>query len=288
MFADILVLASVYILVAAGFVIVYRTSQVLNFAHVEVFMVSGYLGFSLISSLAVPPLYALPLALLGGLVVGVVIYFLLMAPMAGHSIFAAVLVTIALGMVIRGFSLMAFKGQTIYPGRVLGLPNEHHQVFPGLVLTTLELAMVASAVVIMTALMLFFRYSPWGIRMRAASQDPRLAAFRGINIHVVFAGAWALATAIAMFASTLYSFNQQVSPALSEVAIKGLAVALVGGMDSLKGCIPAAFFIAAIELMVQRYGSPQAAEAIPFFILVLVLLIRPWGLFGTKEMIDRI
>lgn len=288
MVANVLVLASVYILIAAGFVIVYRTSHVLNFAHGDVFMVSGYLGFALVSAMALPPYWALPISAVVGLVAGIAIYFLLMAPMAGHSIFAAVLVTIALGMVIRGLSLIAFKGQVIYPGRILNIPNEPHALLPGLTLSTVEIVIVVSMVVIMAALLLFFRYSPWGIRMRAASQDPRLAAFRGINIHLVFAGAWAMATAIAMFASTLYSFNQQVSPSLSDLALRGLAVALVGGMDSLKGIVPAAVLIAAIELGVQRYGSPQAAEAIPFFILVLVLLIRPWGLFGTKEMIDRI
>lgn len=288
MLANILVLAAIYVLLAVGYVIVYRTSHVLNFAHGDVFMVGGYLGFSLIAVLAIHPLFALPVSIVGGLVVGMLIYVVLMAPMAGHSIFAAVLVTIAFGMVIRGLALIGFKGQVIYPGRILGLEDRPVDFFPGFTLTVLEITIVLSAIAIMLGLMAFFRYSPWGIRMRAASQDPRLAAFRGINIHVVFAGSWALATAIGMFASTLYSFTQQVSPSLTEVALRGLAVALVGGMDSLKGVIPAAFIVAATELAVQRYGSPQAAEAIPFFILVLVLMVRPWGLYGTKEAIDRI
>ena len=288
MIADVLVLASVYIILAVGFVIIYRTSHVLNFAHGDVFMLSGYLGFALISAFALPPLYALPASFGGGLIVGTAMYFVLMAPMAGHSVFAAVLVTIALGMVLRGIAALFFQGQVLYPGRILGVENEPYELLPGFTLTTLGIAIILSMITIMVGLLLFFRYSSWGIRMRAASQDPRLAAFRGINIHLVFAGSWALATGIGMYAGALYSYDQQVSPSLSDVALRGLAVALVGGMDSIKGVIPAAFLVAFIELTVQRYGSPQAAEAIPFFILVLVLLIRPWGLFGTKEFIDRI
>jgi branched-chain amino acid transport system permease protein len=115
-----------------------------------------------------------------------------------------------------------------------------------------------------------------------------VAGYRGINIHALFALAWGIATAIAMFTGALYSLNQQVNPALSEVAIRGLAVALVGGMDSIKGVVPAALLIAALEVLTQRYVSPQASDAVPFVLLILVLLVRPWGFLGTKEAIDRI
>lgn len=288
MLAPILVLAAIYVLLATGYVLVYRTSHVLNFAHGDVFMVGGYLGFSLITALSMPPFWALPVAVVGGVVAGVLIYVVLMAPMAGHSVFAAVLVTIALGMVIRGLALIGFKGQVIYPGRVLGIDDRPVALLSGVTMTVMEIVIVAAAALVMAGLTAFFRYSSWGIRMRAASRDPRLAAFRGIDIHLVFAASWAMATAVGMVASTLYSFTQQVGPSLTEVALRGLAVALVGGMDSLRGIVPAALIVAASELLVQRYGSPQAAEAIPFFILVLVLLVRPWGLAGTKEAIDRI
>ncbi|MBM3599681.1 MAG: branched-chain amino acid ABC transporter permease [Alphaproteobacteria bacterium] len=288
MIAAILSLSAIYVMLAVGFVIVYRTSHVLNFAHGDVFMVSGYLGFALITTISLPPYWALPVSLAGGAISGLLIYAVLMAPMAGHSIFAAVLVTIALGMAIRGLALVGFKGQVTYPGRILSIEDAPYTIVPGVTLTTIEILIVLSAIVVMVALTLFFRYSPWGIRMRAASQDPRLAAYRGINIHAVFAGAWVIASAVAMYAGTLYSFSKQLSPSLSDVALRGLAVALVGGMDSMKGVVPAAIAVAAIELLVQRYGSPQMAEAIPFLIVLLVLLIRPWGLFGTKEMIDRI
>jgi branched-chain amino acid transport system permease protein len=288
MAADILVLASIYVLLALGYVIVYRTSRVLNFAHGELFMVGGYLMFALVSALSLTPMLALPISLAVGALAGIVIYAVLMAPMAGHSVFAAVLVTIGFGIMIKGATLIGFRGQIIYPGRVFGVDNEPIALFAGFVLSRLELYILLSVTAITAALLAFFRYSSMGIRMRAAAEDPRLAAYRGTNIHMLFALAWAISTGIAMYTSALYSFNQQLNPNLSEVALRGLAVALVGGMDSIKGTVPAALLIAALEIGMQRYVSPQASEAVPFFALVIVLLMRPWGLFGTKEAIDRI
>ncbi len=288
MLIDVLVLASVYVLLALGYIVVYRTSRILNFAHGDVFMVGGYLVFSLVTVLNLPPLMALPASLLGGAVAGFLIYLVLMAPMAGHSIFAAVLVTIGFGIVIRGGALIGFGGQIIYPGRALGVANEPLPLFSGVIVTRLEFYIIASAIATTVALLAFFRYSRVGMRMRASSEDPRLSAFRGINIHALFALAWSIATAIAMYTGAIYGFNQQVNTTLSEIALRGLAVALVGGMDSIKGAVPAALLIATLEIGTQAYISPQASEAVPFFVLVLVLLVRPWGLFGTKEVIDRI
>jgi branched-chain amino acid transport system permease protein len=285
---DIVVLASIYVLLALGYIVVYRTSRILNFAHGDVFMVGGYLIFSLVSVLSLTPMLALPVSLAGGAVAGVLVYAVLMAPMAGHSIFAAVLVTIGLGIIIRGMTLIGYGGQIIYPGRVFGITNEPIALFGDLVASRLELYIIASAVLAIAALLAFFRYSSLGIRMRAASEDSRLASFRGINIHALFALAWAIATSVAIYTSALYSFNQQINAGLSEVALRGLAVALVGGMDSIKGAAPAALLIATLEIATQRFVSPQASEAVPFLMLVLVLLVRPWGFFGTKEAIDRI
>jgi branched-chain amino acid transport system permease protein len=288
MTADIIVLSSIYVLLALGYVIVYRTTRVLNFAHGEVFMIGGYLAFSIVTALHLEPLAIIPISLAGGALVGVVTYLVFMAPMAGHAVFAAVLLTIALGTLVRSFALGAYGGQIIYPGRVLAVQNEAFTFLGGIHLSRLEIYMVLSAIGATALLLAFFRYSSLGIRMRAASEDGRLAAHRGINIHALFATAWGIATAIAMYTGALYSLNQQVNPALSELAIRGLAVALVGGMDSIKGVIPAAVLIACLEVATQHYISPQASDAVPFILLIVVLLVRPWGLLGTKEAIDRI
>lgn len=288
MIANLLVTSSLYVLLALGYIIVYRSSRVLNFAHGQIFMVGGYLTFALSVGLHIGPLAALPLSLLIGLAIGVLVYFVLMAPMAGHPLFAAVLVTVAFGIVLDGVAAVAFQGQILYPGKMLGFEDAPWAVLRGLTLTTSEILLVASAAGAMVVLPLFFRFSSLGIQMRAASQDSRLAAFRGINIHLVFSVAWGIAIAIAIYASALYSLGHQINPHLTEVAIRGLAVALVGGMDSMLGVVPAALLVAALQLLTEQYVSPEASDAIPFAMLLLVLMARPWGLFGTKEAIDRI
>ena len=288
MLADILVLLSIYALLGSGYVIVYRSSRVLNFAYPEIFMVGAYLGFSIVATVQLDPHTIFPVGIVIGVVAGILIYLFLMAPMAGQPVFAAVLVTIGLGIILRGLVYIEFTGQSIFPGSALGVDNSTVDVFEGLTITRYGLVMVVASLAIIAGLLLFFRYSRLGMQMRAASFDPKLAAYRGMNIHLLFAIAWGMSLGIGAFAGGLYGMNYQIGIAISLVGIKALVVALVGGMDSLTGLIPAALIVAAMEILVQRFIDPALSEVIPFIVLVVILLIRPWGLLGTKEMIDRV
>lgn len=288
MLADILVLLSIYALLGSGYVIVYRSSRVLNFAYPEIFMVGAYLGFSIVATVQLDPHTIFPVGIVIGVVAGILIYLFLMAPMAGQPVFAAVLVTIGLGIILRGLVYIEFTGQSIFPGSELGVDNSAVDVFEGLTITRYGLVMVVASLAIIAGLLLFFRYSRLGMQMRAASFDPKLAAYRGMNIHLLFAIAWGMSLGIGAFAGGLYGMNYQIGIAISLVGIKALVVALVGGMDSLTGLIPAALIVAAMEILVQRFIDPALSEVIPFIVLVVILLIRPWGLLGTKEMIDRV
>lgn len=288
MLADILVLLSIYALLGSGYVIVYRSSRVLNFAYPEIFMVGAYLGFSIVATVQLDPHTIFPVGIVIGVVAGILIYLFLMAPMAGQPVFAAVLVTIGLGIILRGLVYIEFTGQSIFPGSELGVDNSAVDVFEGLSITRYGLVMVVASLAIIAGLLLFFRYSRLGMQMRAASFDPKLAAYRGMNIHLLFAIAWGMSLGIGAFAGGLYGMNYQIGIAISLVGIKALVVALVGGMDSLTGLIPAALIVAAMEILVQRFIDPALSEVIPFIVLVVILLIRPWGLLGTKEMIDRV
>lgn len=288
MLADILVSAAVYIMLAAGYVIVYRASRVLNFAYAEIFMTSAYLGFSIVSALSLHPLMTFPVAIGLGAAAGAAVYFLLMAPMAGQPVFAAVLVTIGLGIVLRALVAMAFTAQIVFPGRALGVDNSPLTLWGGVTIARYGLVIVVTTALLMIVLLAFFRYSRLGIQMRAASSDARLAAYRGMNIHLLFATAWGIALAIAGLAGGLYGMNYQIGIEIVLLGIKGLVVALVGGMDSLSGALPAGLLVAAIEILVQRYIDPQLSEIIPFLVLLVILLVRPWGLLGTREIIDRV
>jgi branched-chain amino acid transport system permease protein len=287
-FVDIIVLGSIYALLAAGYVIVYRASRVLNFAFPDIFMVAAYLAFAIVSYAKLDPLIMFPVNILLGVAAGALMYVLLMAPMAGQPVFAAVLVTIGLGVILRGLVVAGFTGQVIFPGRAMGLDYSLIQIAPFVRMTLAQIITVASGFVTIGVLLAVSHYSKLGMQMRATSSDARLAAYRGINIHKVFAISWGTAIALGSFSGALFGLNSQVGTESAFIAVKALVVALVGGMDSLGGTFPAAILVAALEGFVQRYIDPQLSEIIPFIFLIAVLLIRPWGLSGTKEIIDRV
>lgn len=288
MIGDILFLASIYVMIAAGYVIVYSSSRVLNFAHGDVFMISAFMGFSVVSALSLPALFTFPVAIAVGIIAGFAIYAILMSPIAGQPVFAAVLVTIGLGIILRAIVIVGFSGQVIFPGRALGIDNSMINVVAGISMTRYSLVAVASSVVVMAALLAFFRYSKLGFEMRAASFDARLAAYRGMPIHLLFAIAWGIALGFGAFAGGLYGMNNQIGVETAFVGLKALVVALVGGMDSLSGAIPAALIVATLEVLLQRYVDPHLSEVVPFIVLLVILFLRPWGLRGTKEIIDRV
>src|SRR5262249_20474416 len=137
-------------------------------------------------------------------------------------------------------------------------------------------------------LFVFLRLSPLGIQMRAAGEKALLAAQRGINFQLLFALSWALAGFAGALAGILYANNVRLDPSLGVLGLKAFAVALVGGLDSLGGVIPGALLVAAVEVLSVRYGDPLLADVSPFLCLLAMLLVRPWGLFGTKEELERV
>ena len=124
--------------------------------------------------------------------------------------------------------------------------------------------------------------------MRATAENPLLAAQRGVNIHFVTALAWALGLFATGLASILIGSNYAVSLYMGKIALKAFSVALVGGLDSIKGVFPAAVIIACSEIAACTYINPRLADTIPFVIMMIVLLLRPWGLWGTEEEIERV
>jgi branched-chain amino acid transport system permease protein len=151
-----------------------------------------------------------------------------------------------------------------------------------------DLLTVLTAALLFAGLFLFLRLSPLGIQMRAAGERALLAAQRGINFHLIFALAWALASFAGALAGMLYANNVRLEPSLDVLGLKAFAVALVGGLDSLAGVLPAALLVALVEVLSVRYGDPLLADVSPFLCLLAMLLVRPWGLFGTKEELERV
>jgi branched-chain amino acid transport system permease protein len=286
--ATTLVVASLYALLGAGYVLVYRASRVLNLAQGDLLTLGGYFLFAVAAAFPGAPAVSLPLAAALSALTGVLVYAVLMRPMAGHPVFAAVLVTVTLGILLRAAIVFVFTDRTRYPLESLGLRNPPRALPGGAVVSTFDLVMVAVAAALFAGLFAFLKLSPLGIQMRAAGERALLAAQRGINFRGVFALSWALAAFTGGLAGIVYSSNVRLEPSLDVLGLRAFAVALVGGLDSLAGVIPAAILVAAVEVLSIRYGNPLLSDVSPFLCLLVMLLIRPWGLFGTREELERV
>ncbi len=286
--ASVVVLASLYVLLGVGYVLIYRASRVLNLAQGDLMMLGGYALFAAVTSVAAAPIAAIPLALAVSGAAGFLVYALLMSRMAGHPVFAAVLVTVSLGILLRVAVVLLFTDQIRYPLQVMKLTNPPLHLGASVTVSIIDALTVATAVVVITGLVIFLHSSRLGIRMRAAGERPLLAAQRGINFQLLFALSWALASLTGGVAGLLYASNVRLDPSLGLLGLKAFAVALVGGLDSLGGLVPAALLVAAVEVLTVRYGDPLLAEVSPFLCLLAMLLVRPWGFAGTREELERV
>jgi branched-chain amino acid transport system permease protein len=286
--ANIVVLAAIYALVSTGYILVYRVSRVLNLAHGELMMVGAYLLVATAGLFSGDPLLALLLAAISGLVMGVVVYVALMRWMTGEAVLAAVLITIALGILLRGLVVLIWTTQQFYPGATFGWRNPSVPIVPGVHISAASLAIVLLTIVVYVGLFVFLQFTRWGVRMRAAGQNPLLAEQRGIRLHGVYAFAWGLSTFTASLAGMLLSLDSGVESTMATIGLKAFPAALVGGLDSFLGAVLGSLIVAAAEIAAIQYVNPLLSDVVPFVVLLIVLAIRPWGLFGSREQLDRV
>ena len=285
---NIIVLASIYALIACGYVLIYRVSRVLNLAHGELMMLGAYMVLATASLFNGHPVVALTAAILLSLLVGALVYVFLMRKMTGEMVLAAILTTVALGILIRGLVVLIWSAQQQYPAQALGVPNPSLVLFGGARISMWSAVLVATTVVVYAALFAFLRFGRWGMRMRAAGQNPLLAAQRGINLHGVYALAWSLSTLTGALAGILMALDSGLTGGMPVVGLKAFPAALVGGLDSLVGALAGSLIIAAAEVLLIYYVDPLLSDVVPFLVLIAMLIVRPWGLFGTREELDRV
>ncbi len=284
---NIIVLAAIYALISCGYVLIYRVSRVLNLAHGELMMLGAYLLLATASLFASSPAAALTAALVLSLAVGVLVYLFLMRKMTGEMVLAAVLTTIALGVMLRGAVVLIWSAQQQYPGQALALSNPPIALFGGARISTFAAILVLATVAVYAALFAFLRFGRWGVRMRAAGQNPLLAAQRGINLHAVYALAWGLSTLTGSLAGMLIALDSGLTSTMVVIGLKAFPAALVGGLDSLVGALVGSLIVGAAEVLLIQY-DPLLSDVVPFLVLIAMLIVRPWGLFGTREELDRV
>lgn len=285
---NIIVLAAIYALIACGYVLVYRVSKVLNLAHGELMMLGAYFLVTTASLFQGSPLLGLSSAILLSLTVGALVYMFLMRKMTGEAVLAAILTTIALGILLRGLIVLTWSAQQHYPLKSLGWENIAISLPGGARISTFSLVLVVTTVLVYAGLFLFLRFGNWGVRMRAAGQNPLLATQRGINLHAVYALAWALSTLTGSLAGMLVALDSGLDGTMALIGLKAFPAALVGGLDSLAGAIVGALIVASAEVLLIYYVDPLLSDVVPFLVLIAMLMVRPWGLFGTREELDRV
>src|SRR5262249_44273815 len=189
---------------------------------------------------------------------------------------------------LRAAVVLFYTDQIRYPAQIMRLGNAPVRLPGGAAVSTLDALTVGSAALLLGGLFAFLRGSRLGIRMRAAGERPLLAAQRAIDCNLVFALSWGLAALAGALAGALYASNVRLDPSLGLLGLKAFAVALVGGLDSLAGVVAGAVLVATVEVLTIRYVNPLFSDVSPFLCLLAMLLVRPWGLWGTREELERV
>jgi branched-chain amino acid transport system permease protein len=223
-----------------------------------------------------------------GFAFGLALYTTMFKPLSGRSVLAVILVTIALGTVVQGGLILLFTARP-YSIKTLkhleaslwSLPGGHH-------VSAASMLMLVVYFVLLVGLGALFTYLSAGMRGRAAGENPVLASYRGIRVHWVFGIAWAIAAFTAFLSGSIYILNHQLSPNVAEIALHGFAAAMVGGLDSIAGTLLGAILVAAGVSIAFQYVNPLLSDVMPYVIMFVVLYVRPWGIWGSPEMIDRV
>ncbi|RJX20494.1 MAG: branched-chain amino acid ABC transporter permease [Ammonifex sp.] len=283
-----LVVGSIYALVALGFVLIYKASDCINFAQGEFLLVGAYVALWVVTSYNVPFLPAVMLTLCLALALGVLVERMVLRPFIGEPVISVIMATIGLSSLMRGVTQLIWGTDTmIYPPV---FPQEPVNL-AGVVISQVYLWSLGLAILLLAVFSLFFKFTTTGIVMRAVADDQQAALSMGISVKKVFAITWAIAAMVAAVGGILLGNINGVNSSLAHLGLKVLPVAILGGLDSIPGAILGGFIIGVLENLVGGYLDPVfgggVKEVVPFVILVLILLVRPYGLFG-KEVIERV
>jgi branched-chain amino acid transport system permease protein len=283
--ATVLILTCTYALLAAGVVILYKAGRVVNFAHGELAVLGGYVFYSSGMMTGNSLWFAIFGATVFSIIVGIFVYMAIMRRVVGEPFYVAILLTIGLGIVFKSAIIVIWRATevTIDFGVQPAI-----RLAGGATLSYMDIATVILTVVFFAALYVFFRFTRLGVQFRGTAENPLLASQRGVNINFVLSLAWVIAVFAASLAGVLYGGRAFLSSESVTIGLAGLTAALVGGLDSLRGAIVGSLIVALAQYLTVRLINPVLSDALPFIILLVVMSVRPWGLFGTLEELDRV
>jgi len=274
-------LGCTYALIGIGFVILFRTTRVLSFAQ-GFFSVLGALVFSSLLRDSLPYPAALVLAALLTAIVGPAVYVLLFRRFALHESLLISLATIGLGLSLEAIATMIWGPQTIVIPAILGYRTVGPSWFP---VTPIALATIVVAALAYGAVVSLLYGTKLGLRMRAVANQPALAAALGVNLTGLSSLAWGLAAGTAALAGMVYVITVQPDPGtVYDLGLVAFPAILLGGLDSVPGALVGGLLIGLVQTIVVTYVGGSWQDVSAYLVLLAVLLVRPQGLFGDREL----
>jgi branched-chain amino acid transport system permease protein len=270
----------IYGLVALGFVLIYKASEIVNFAQGDILMLGAFIGWTAVDVWGIGYWPGLLVAILATAAIGFFIDRQIMRPIIGQPQFAGIMLTIGLAFTIRGGAIMIWGPEE----RSFQTPFSNKTTnFGGLVVDDGSLSIIVGTLVLCAILFVFFRRTRLGVAMQAASQNQLAAYLMAIPVKTVNSLVWGLSAGVAAAAGMLVAPTLLVDTNLWIVVLKGFAAAVLGGFGSIPGAVVGGMIIGVSEQLVGVYLDPESKGITAYVILLAVLLVWPQGLFGGKE-----
>lgn len=284
-----LVVGTLYGVVAMSFVLIYKATQVVNFAQGELLLIGAWVCWTLLTKYQVPFWLGMPMTLVFMFAFGILVQVVILRPLIGEPIISVIMVTIALSAVFQA-ALKWIYGVNPQPfPRVF---TSQAVTIGSLQIQTVYVMSLVVSVLMMVGMAWFFKVSKWGLAMRATAFNQQVAQSLGISVKTVFAMAWAISAMVSAVAGVVVAVVNGVSSGLSIYGIKVFPAVILGGLDSIAGAVVGGIIIGLLENFAQFIDSEylhwgNLYEIAPFYVLIIILMIKPYGLFGTKD-IERV
>jgi branched-chain amino acid transport system permease protein len=271
-------------LAALGFVLIYKATQVINFAQGEFLLVGAYLFYTCFVVFRLPLVIAVVAAAALAVLLGVLVERFILRPLVGENAISVIMVTIGLSSVLKALVQLFFGTSVREQPKIL--PTTQVKLL-GVSIQLDRLLAIVIAGIVLVGFTIFFRRSRHGIAMRAVADDQPAALTMGISVRRVFALAWALAATSALIAGVLLADLSAVDQNIAAFGLVVFPVVIMGGLDSVPGTIVGGLTIGLLKSYVSGYADAGLAEVIPYIVLTGVLMVRPYGIFGETR-IERV
>ena len=275
-----LALGCVYGLIALGFVLIFKATEVINFAQGEMMMIGAFVAYTLITMLNVPFLLAFFLTpiICGGL--GIILERLLIRPLVKESVVSIIMVTIGLSITLRAFAGMIWSYDTLeFPN----LFSEEPVQIGGVVMAPVYIWVIFVTVGLVLLLYAFFKFTTVGISLQASAQNPLASLLMGISVKRVYAMTWAISGMVGAVAGIIVAPISFLNCNMGYLGLKAFPAAVIGGFNSIPGAIVGGVIIGISENLAGIYLPLWFKDIFAYVIMLLVLMIRPEGIFGTHE-----